>query len=169
MSITKETSYGDKNPLFLRFINRKIGVFDLLNSFASSPDPLTAETARNAADSPPDLEEFRQEMEEAVRDLSKEGLGEEFKAFVNHYMVDSITQVTDNKKTPFGENRSHLAYVKDPDSTWIQGFLCFNLSLYIKAFGLDNLKTCKTCGALFAHKGKWAVYCEDSCNPKKKK
>jgi hypothetical protein len=169
MAITKETSYGDKNPLFLRFINRKIGVFDLLNSFASSPDPLTAETARNAADNPPDLEEFRQELEEAVRDLSKEGLGEEFKAFVNHYMEDSITQITENKKTTFGENRSHLAYVKDPDSTWIQGFLCFNLSLYIKAFGLDSLKTCKTCGTLFAHKGKWAVYCEDTCNPKKRK
>ena len=169
MAVTKESSYGDKDPLFLRFINKKIGVFDLLNSYASSLDPLTAETARNAMEDPPDLDEFRKELEDAVRDLAKEGLGEEFKAFVNHYMEPAITQVMNNTKTPFGENRSHLAYVKDPDSTWIQGFLCFNLSLYIKAFGLDNLKSCRTCATIFANKGKWAVYCQDVCNPKKKK
>jgi hypothetical protein len=168
MAITKEVSYGDKNPLFLRFVNRKIGVFEILQAFSNSTDPFTADTARKTLDNPPDLENFRKELEEAVRDLSKSGLGEEFKAFVNHYMQSSITQTIDNEKTPFGENRLHSAFIKDPNSTWVEGFICYNLCLYIKAFGLDNFKSCKTCGTLFCHKGRWAVYCEDTCNPKKK-
>lgn len=169
MAITKEASYGDKNPLFLRFVNRKIGVFEILQSYSNSPDPLTSEAARAALNDPPDLESFRKELEDAVRDLAQEGLNEAFKAFVNHYMESSITQTIDNEKTPFGENRYHAAFVKDPGSTWIEGLICYNLSLYIKAFGLENLKTCKTCGILFCHKGRWAAYCEDVCNPKKRK
>jgi hypothetical protein len=168
MAITKEASFGDKNPLFLRFINRKVTIMDLLSVFSSSDDPYTVSAAQKALNDPPDLEDFRKELEGAVRDIVKDGPNEEFKAFVNHYMEPSITQYSDSSKTPFGENRRHIAYVKDENSTWIQGFICYNLALYIKAFGLECLKACKSCGTLFAHKGKWAVYCEDTCNPKKK-
>jgi len=168
MSITKEATFGDKNPLFLRFINRMVTIVDLLNTFSSSEDPYTASAAQKALSDPPDLEDFRKEIEDAVRDIVKDGPNEEFKAFVNHYMEPSIYQASSTSKTPFGENRSHIAYVKDENTPWIQALICYNLSLYIKAFGLESLKACKTCGKLFAHKGKWAVYCEDVCNPKKK-
>jgi hypothetical protein len=169
MTITKEASYGDKNPLFLRFINRTVGVAEILNSYTKSDDPYTSQAAVKALDNPPDLDNFRKELEDAIRDIIKDGPNEEFKAFVNHYMESSIYQFSDSAKTPFGENRKHTAYLKDENAPWVQGFLCYNLCLYIKAFGLDNLKSCKTCSKLFAHKGQWAVYCEDTCNPKKKK
>jgi hypothetical protein len=168
MAVTKENSYGEKNPLFLRFVNKKIGITEILQSFSLSKDPKTAAAAIKALENPPDLENFRKELEEAVRDLAKEGLGEEFKVFVNHYMESSITQINDTEKTPFGENKMFMAYIKDENSTWVEGFICYNLCLYIKVFGLDNLKSCRTCGTLFCHKGKWAVYCEDTCNPKKR-
>ena len=167
MSVTKEASYGDKNPLFLRFITRKVSITDLLNSFASSPDSYTSSAAQSALENPPDLEDFRKELEEAVREIIKDGPTEEFKAFVNHYMEPSISQFSDSTKGPFGENRKHTAFVKDAEGPWIQGLICFNLSLYIKAFGLESLKACKTCGNLFSHKGRWAVYCEEICKPKK--
>jgi hypothetical protein len=169
MAITKETSFGDKNPLFLRFINRGVTVMDLLNIYSTSDDPYTAKAAQDALADPINLEDFRKELEDAVRDIIRDGPGEEFKAFVNHYMEPSVQQFFDTSKTPFGENRKHAVYVKDRESTWVQGFICYNLSIYIKAFGLDSLKACKTCGKIFAHKGKWAVYCEDACNPKKKR
>ena len=167
-SIYKEASYGDKNPLFLRFIHRKMSVIDLLNTYSQSEDPYTAEAAKKVLADPPDLEDFRKELEDAVRDIVVDGPGEEFKAFVNHYMEPAIYQYSDTEKTPFGENRKHTACLKDESAPWIQGFVCYNLCLYIKAFGLECLKACKTCGTLFSHKGKWAVYCADSCNPKKK-
>ena len=121
MAITKEASYGDKNPLFLKFINRGIGIIDLLTIYAGSEDPLTSETAKKALENPPDLEDFRKEMEEAVRDIIKDGPNEEFKAFVNHYMEPSIYQFSDTTKGPFGENRKHTAFVKDAEGPWIQG------------------------------------------------
>jgi len=169
MAILKENTVGDKEPLFLRFINRKIGTIDILQSFSKSPDSYTASVATKALESPPDLEAFRKEMEEAVRDIIKTGPEEEFRAFVNHYMEFSLTEQKENNMTPFGESRKQLAVIKDENETWLEGLICYNLVLYIKAFGLECLKACKTCQGLFSHKGRFAVYCKDACNPRKKK
>lgn len=149
--------------MFVRFINREASVSDLLGSFSQSTDSLTAQTARKALMNPPDLEEFRKELEEAVRDLIDRGLNEELKSFVNHYMEGSLIEDIDVKNVREGQNRSQVARIADPDSTWIQGLICYNLSLYIKAYGLEDLKSCKECSRVFAHKGKWAAYCSDTC------
>lgn len=168
MAITKETNFGDKNPLFLKFVNKTITDRELIQIFVASEDSVTSAAAKKAIENPPNLESFRKELEEAVRDLVKVGLGEEFKSFVNHYMENSLTQTSNREKTPFGENQTHKAYIKDENEPWIQGLICYNLCLYVKAFGLDCLKSCKTCGKLFANKGKWAVYCTDVCKSRKK-
>lgn len=154
-------------PMFLKFINREIGTLELLHSFAKAGDPDTAKAAVKALENPQDLESFRKELEEAVNDLVLEGPGDEFKAFVNHYMQDSIEEEVSVKSTRLGENRSQIARVKDENSPWIQGFICYNLCLYIKAFGLQDLKKCRVCGKIFCHKGKYAVYCSDPCKSKK--
>ena len=169
MKVYKETVRGDTNPLFLRFINRTLTVGDLLRTFFESSDLETVRASQELINSPPDLEYFRVELEDAVRDLARAGLNEEITSFLDHYMEPSLLQEFSSSKNSLGENRSSVAKIKDKNSTWIEGFICFNLTLYIKAFGLDNLKICKTCGKLFAHKGKWAVYCEDGCNPKKRR
>jgi hypothetical protein len=97
----------------------------------------------------------------------REGVGEEFKAFVNHYMEQSLEEDLTIEKGVHGENRSQVARIKDTEAPWVQAFICYNLCLYIKAFGMDDLKECKVCGKLFCHKGKWASYCSDSCKKKK--
>ena len=156
-------------PMFLKFINREIEITELLHSFIRSGDANTVKAATKALENPQDLEEFRKELEEAVNDLVLEGVGEEFKAFVNHYMQESIEEDVTVKSTRLGENRSQIAKVKDENAPWIQGFICYNLCLYIKAYGLDDLKKCRVCGKLFCHKGKYAVYCSDLCKSKKAK
>lgn len=160
----KERQIGHE-PLFLRYLNKELSTVDLLNIFTRSSDPLTAETATEAlnSDSFPDMEKFRLELKEAVYDIIKEGLGEEFKAFVNHYMEPALIEDIDNQKAQFGENVSRTARIKDPDAEWLPAFLCYNLCLYIKAFGLESLKSCRVCFKLFSHKGKYAVYCSDPC------
>ena len=168
MAITKENVIGNTNPMFLRFLNRESSPTDILMSVSLSEHPMTAEAAKKALDHPPDLDLFRKELEEAVRDIIKEGIDKEFKAFVNHYMEPSITEEISVSQSPLGQNRSQMAFVKDPESTWVQGMICYNLCLFVKAFGLDSLKACKVCGKLFAHKGKYAVYCSDVCKDKKK-
>jgi hypothetical protein len=160
----KET-YSTKEPLFLRFINKELQASDLLGIFSRSADPFTSETATKALSKEPfpNLEAFREEMKDAVRDLIKDGPSEEFKAFVNHYMEPSLTEDVQRRPSQWGENVSRQARVKDPESTWLEGLICYNLSLYIKIYGLEDLKVCRVCSKFFAHKGKWAVYCSDAC------
>jgi hypothetical protein len=157
-----------REPLFIRFINKEVGTSDLLHSFSKSSDPVTLDAVQQALQSPPDLESFRVELTDAVRDIITTGLGEEFKAFVNNYMADSLEEDVQSTDSQLGENISRSARVKDSSAPWIQGFLCYNLCLYVKAFGLDELKACKTCGKFFSHKGKFAVYCSDPCKARGK-
>jgi hypothetical protein len=163
MTPTKETRAPIREPLFIRFLNKELSAVDMLHIFARSPDPYTAQTASKAMDDPPNLEEFHQELLDAVRDLTKTGLGEEFKAFVNNYMGQSLIEDVESKDSKFGENVSRRARIVDEESPWVQGLICYNLCLYIKAFGLEDLKICRICHKLFAHKGKYAIYCSDAC------
>ena len=158
----------NKNPLFLKYLNNEVSLTGMLLSFSRSADSYTADVAQRALESPPDLSRFHGELEGAVRDIIKNGPDDSFKAFVNHYMEPSLEQETRISKGSFGENQSSIARIKDEDAPWVQGFICYNLCLYIKAFGLQELKSCKVCDKLFAHKGKYALYCSDACKPKKK-
>jgi hypothetical protein len=162
----KENMIGNKNPLFLRFINREVGFTDVVRSFTNSPDPRTSEIALRAILSPIDLEPFRKEIEEATRDIIQTGFGEEFKAFVNHYMESALVEEQVITQSRLGESRVQMATIKDENAPWVQGFICYNLCLYIKAFGLGDLKACKSCNKLFAHKGQYATYCSDECKKK---
>jgi len=158
-----------REPLFLRFVNKEVGVFDLLHSFSKSPDLLTQNAIQSALSSPPDLESFRTELTDAVRDIITTGIGDEFKAFVNNYMAESLEEDVQTADSKFGESISRSARVKDPSAPWIQGFLCYNLCLYVKAFGLEKLKSCKTCGKFFINQKKFeALFCSDSCKLKNK-
>lgn len=151
------------DPIFLRFVNREITATDLLMSFSRSEDPETAMAAEKAIDNPPDLTEFHKELSDAVKDLAKMGVGQEFKSFVNHYMEETLVEDVKSEKSPYGDNTSRVARIKDSSGPWVQGLLCYNLCLYIKAYGLDDLKLCKICSKPFAHKGKWALYCSEAC------
>ena len=158
-----------KNPLFLRFINKKVSVLEMLQSFAKSQDDYTAKAAVKLMRDPPDLDEFREELTDAVKDIIKEGYGQEFIAFVNNYMEPSLAEDVITSSGFRGEDVIRSARVIDEEAPWVQGMLCYNLSLYIKAFGLECLKACKVCNILFAHKGKYAVYCSDDCKAESKK
>ena len=153
-------------PLFIRFCNGE-SVSSVISSIIRTADKRSSAIAILALENPSDLEDFRKELQEAVKDLVNQGLGEELKAFANHYMEGSVEQDMKTGSTPQGENFSVVLSIKDADSTWIQGFICFNLCLYVKAFGLENLKICRTCGKYFDHKGKYAVYCSDVCKKQK--
>jgi hypothetical protein len=155
-------------PLFLRFINREVTVEAMLQTYSKAPDLQTSEAAIKAIVNFPDLESFRVEMIDAVTDLIRQGVGEEFRAFVNNYMESSLEEKTEIVDGQLGQNISRVARVKDSEAPWLQGFICYNLCLYIKAYGLDDLKKCKVCSMFFNHKGKYAVYCSDKCKAEAK-
>jgi hypothetical protein len=163
MNSIKETKAPIREPLFIRFLNKDLSAVDMLSIFSRSFDPYTAQAAAKAMDDPPDLEEFHHELLDAVRDLIRTGLGEEFKAFVNNYMAASLVEDVETKDSKFGENVYRRARISNEEAPWVQGLVCYNLCLYIKAFGLEDLKICRVCNKIFAHKGKYAIYCSDAC------
>ena len=157
-----------KDPLFLKFLNREVSVEMMLQTFSKSADPVTAEAALALMEKPPDLEEFWKEFTDAVNDIVGKGVGEEFKAFSDNYMEPSLEEIVQISDGQLGQNLSREAVVKNPEAPWLQAYICYNLCLYIKAFGLDSLKRCKVCAKFFCHKGKYAVYCSDPCKSEAK-
>lgn len=157
-----------RDPLFLRFVNKKASIQEMLSSFSSSTnDEYTLSAIKKALVNLPNLDNFYEEFVEALTDVIREGVGEEFISFVNHYMESSLVEDRIAQDGQFGDNISVTVRVKDDESTWVEGLICYNLSLYIKAFGLENLKKCRICDTFFNHKGKYAVYCSDVCKNKK--
>jgi hypothetical protein len=140
----------------------------MLNSFARSTDKATVDAANMALESPPDLTDFHKELTEAVADIVSKGLDEDFKAFVNHYMEPALEERVTSSAGQFGDNVSRVCSIKDPHTDWVPAVICYNLILYIKAYGLESLKRCKVCAKIFDHKGKYAVYCDDRCKTKAK-
>lgn len=157
-----------KEPLFLRFVNKELKTSDLLTIFSRSDDPSTKEAAETSLLSPPDLGEFREELSDAVDDIILKGAGEDFRIFANHHMSTLVEDV-ESRPGSFGENVTRSARVGDKHGPWIQGFLCYNLCLYLRVYGTECLKKCRICGKVFANKGKFAVYCSDPCKAKGKK
>lgn len=157
-----------KSPLFLRYLNNEVSTGDLLSFYAKSPDSYTSQIAIKTQENPPDLGMFHKELKDAISDIISEGLAEEFVAFVNNYMEPSLIEDIESLDCTQGQNVSRTARVRDEDSPWIQGLICYNLCLYVKAYGLDNLKKCRICGKFFNHKGKYAVYCSDGCKASSK-
>jgi hypothetical protein len=149
--------------LFIRFLNKEVSVGDLLSLYAKSSDSFTSQTAIKAQENPPDLSSFHKELKDAVSDIIAEGLAEEFASFANNYMESSLVEDVESFDSTLGQNVSRMARVRDAESPWIEGLLCYNLCLYIKAYGLDSLKKCRVCGKFFDHKGKYAIYCSDAC------
>jgi hypothetical protein len=137
--------------------------------FAKSPDSYTAQTAMKAQENPPNLDTFKKELREAVTDIISEGLAEEFAAFANNYMEPSLVEDVESSDNKQGQNISREARIRDENSPWVEGLICYNLCLYIKAFGLESLKKCRICSKFFNHKGKYAVYCSDACKASSKK
>ena len=53
--------------------------------------------------------------------------------------------------------------LKEKDTPWVEAIVCYNFCLYIKMYGISEIKLCPVCSKFFSHKGKYAKYCSDAC------
>jgi hypothetical protein len=65
-----------------------------------------------------------------------------------------------------GEKR--WVQIKAEDAPWVEAVVCYNLCLYIRMYGIKELKRCPKCQKFFSNKGKYAKYCSDICKPQEK-
>lgn len=150
-------------PLFIRVANRSSGALDIIRSFANtSKDEASIKIAEETINNIPDISLFVKDLREVLDDLSDNGVNQRIINYVNSYMKPSLSEVVNSSAgSRAGENR--WVFIKNPDSPWVEAIVCYNLSLYIKAFGFDSIKNCPVCSKYFTNKGKYAKYCSDAC------
>lgn len=150
-------------PLFIRLANREISALEVIQSvIKSSEDPRSIEIAQSALQEIPDLSVFVKDFKEVLMDISDNGISQRMINYLNSYMKPSLSEILD---TSGGNRSSEKRYIciKDPKAPWVEGIVCYNLSLFIKAFGLQSIKNCPVCTKFFTNKGKYAKYCSDIC------
>ena len=151
-------------PLFIKFLNSQVGVSDIVHTvLTSSVDEVSKDIAKNTLDGKlPDLSQFRKDFSEAIDDIIDNGLSQRFINYVNSYMKPSLIEnVKGSDGGRAGEER-HLM-IKDSEAPWVEAVVCYNLCIYIKAYGQAELKRCPVCRKFFSNKGKYAKYCSESC------
>lgn len=158
-----------QEPLFVRFANGSVSYTDILDTVIASTmhDP-TREIASKAKDTAADLSIFKRDFSNMVQDLVDNGTNQQSINYINSYMKPSLEEIVESTADGrTGEKR--YVIIKAADAPWVEAVVCYNLCLYIKAYGIKELKRCAVCKKYFTHKGKYAVYCSDLCKGSKNK
>lgn len=160
------------DPLFIRVANGQSNVLDAARSFLDSPDESTAKAAGAVAESPAEythnFKEFSMEFRSLLADLIDNGISKSVTTALNSYMEPSLTEITSGTNYSTKGSTSEYPVIRDSSQPWAEGLVCYNLCKYIKAFGVQEIKVCKKCKTFFVGRGKYAVYCSDTCREGKK-
>lgn len=156
-----------REPLFVRFANMQINTDGVIKSYISiSEHSKSISIAEEALENIPDLSVFRKDFSNALEDLIDNGINRELINYLDCYMKPSLSEVLENEGRNLTSEKRWVI-IKDKDAPWVEATLCYNLTLYIKAYGHSELKRCPVCKKFFTNKGKYAKFCSDSCKDKK--
>lgn len=158
-----------REPMFIRFINGEVSAVDIINSFLSMTQHRESKNiAEEACGNPPDLSLFRRDFKKAVNDVIDSGLNNIFINYVNSYMKPSLLEVVDNSNQGRASERREV-FLKEEKTPWVEALVCYNMSLYIRVYGISEIKCCPVCNKFFTNKGKYAKYCSEICKKSKAK
>lgn len=149
-------------PLFIRYANGHTDTYSIIQSFLESNiDEKSKEIATETLKSPPDLIMFRKDFKSLLVDIIDNGINKQAINYINNYMKPSLEEIVEGGNSRAGEKRQVI--LKAKDTPWVEAIVCYNLTLYIKMFGISEIKLCPVCSKFFSHKGKYAKYCSDLC------
>jgi hypothetical protein len=156
-----------REPMFVRFANKLVGTDGVVKSFIdASEHRKSIKIAEDSLENLPDLSVFRKDFGNALEDLIDNGINRQLITYLDCYMKPSLSEVLEGDgRNMTAENRWVL--IKSKEAPWIEALVCYNLTLYIKAFGHKELKRCTVCGKFFTNKGKYAKYCSEGCKNRK--
>jgi len=150
-------------PLFIRLANREYTALDVIRGFKAYSDDSASIAITNKAEANiPDISLFIKDLREVLSDLIDNGLNQRVINYLDSYMKPSLSEMVESSgNSRSGEKR--WVFIKNPEAPWIEGIVCYNLSLFIKAFGFESIKNCPVCSKFFTNKGKYAKYCSEPC------
>ena len=153
-------------PLFIRVANGAEDLSGVARSLVTSKDGGTAAMATSVANDPScyqyDFALFREDFSRCLVDMIDNGTSPQVRTYLNSYLASLNENVTGDHFSSKGST-VHTVSVSDKDGPWVEGLVCYNLCLYLKAFGIQELKNCKRCHKFFVGRGTHAVYCSDTC------
>lgn len=154
-----------QEPLFIRYANGLVESTQIIQSFLESNlDEKSKDIAEEALSSPPDLRLFKKDFKELIVDIIDNGINKQAINYINNYMKPSLEEIVEGGTNRAGEKRQII--LKAKDTPWVEAIVCYNLTLYIKMYGIAEIKRCPVCSKFFSHKGKYAKYCSDICKDK---
>lgn len=158
-----------EEPLFVRFLNSDLNrgfleeLLTKLESLFNEPqDKLTAKDMRERLkDHNTDgfrliQTKFKDHVDYVIKfQTFEKGFGQ----WANFY----LSSLKETKREDQQGNVERTVYIGSTGGDWVTGLILYNFSLFCKYYGVAILKRCATCGTYFTMKGKYAVYCQDSC------
>lgn len=152
-----------REPLFIRFANGLVNAQEIVVSFRDNTHHTESKAiASTLLEDPPDLTVFKKDFKKALCDIIDNGINNQVINYLNSYMKPSLLEIVDGGgKNRAGEIRQII--LKAADAPWLEAIVCYNLCLYIKAYGIQELKLCPVCKKFFSNKGKYSKYCSEPC------
>lgn len=153
-------------PLFLRFVNDEAGAEDIARAMVEGArDDLTSQIASKVLQGGelPNLEQFRRDFSFLLEDLIDNGPIPPVRQYLTDYMEPSLSEYSKEGAISSTGVTERWVGIKDGESPWMEGLVCYNLCMYLKGFGGKDLKRCPVCHTFFNHKGPHAVYCSEMC------
>ena len=155
-----------KEPLFLRFVNGAIGAPEVVGAFLEgAKDDKTREIAEKILEDQeyPDLDQFREDFSNLLEDLIDNGPIPPVRQYLSDYMEPSLSEYSNESAFQNTGMVDRWVGIREEQSPWMEGLVCYNLCMYLKGFGGKDLKRCPVCRKFFNHKGPHAVYCSERC------
>lgn len=152
-----------EGPLFIKFLNGEIDYIYIIDTIINnSKDERSRVIAQNKREELVNLSYFRTDFKKAIIDLIDNGITQRFTNYVDSYMKPSLLEFEEpNVGRRSGEQR--YVIIKADDTPWIEAIVCYNLCIYIRAYGIKSIKQCAVCNRFFVHKGEYAKYCSEQC------
>lgn len=158
-----------REPLFIRFANSQVdgeGIIDAVIS-GTSHEP-SRKIAEEKQKDLPDFSLFRRDFRNLLQDIIESGISRKMINYVDSYMKPSLEEIdikSEGRRS--GEHRE--AVIKAEDAPWPEAIVCYNFCLYIRAYGVKEIKLCPVCSKFFSNKGKYAKYCSEACKKQRPK
>jgi hypothetical protein len=150
-------------PLFIKFLNSQIDATQVIEAaIAQSKNKRTTDIATAKKKEFVDLSIFKEDFLKVIVDLIDNGVNQRVTNYLDSYMKPSLEEFIEPSQGS-RVNESRYVGIKAEDAPWVEAILCYNLCIYIKAWGLKDIKQCPTCGKIFTTRGQYAKYCSEAC------
>jgi hypothetical protein len=165
----KENKLGS-NPLFIKFLNWKGDKYLIENllisvrdSFEDIKDKNKVENKLNNLDDTylSNLSNFQNVFKKYILELidSKGVVGDQFLVWLSN----SYKYIDEQVDTYLNDVSSKISIRENDLDRWFESVICYNFIMTHNYFGGEIIKKCPICSSYFAHKGKYARYCSESC------